>query len=284
MGRFMGRYVRPTSLSEALDALATHDLTILAGGTDFYPARLGMPLDDDVLDISALDTLRGIEDRGDHLRIGAITTWTDVVNAELPPYFNGLKAAAREVGGWQVQNVATIAGNLCNASPAADGVPALLSLDARVELTRKGATDTLLLADFIEGNRRVRRDGDQLLTAILVPRPGGRAVGEFLKLGARRYLVISIVMVAGVLELDADGRVATARIAVGACSPVARRVAALEAALTGARCDGDLAGLVAPAQFALLDPIDDCRGTAAYRRDAAITLTRRLVARLGAMA
>ena len=126
----MPGYLRPTALDDALAALSSRRLTVLAGGTDFYPARVGAPLDDNVLDITALAALRGIEERDDHWRIPALATWTDLVHADLPPWFDGLKLAAREIGGRQVQNAGTLCGNLCNASPAADGVPVLLSLDA----------------------------------------------------------------------------------------------------------------------------------------------------------
>src|SRR5690349_1605826 len=136
----MALYLRPTEVDEAVAALAANDaLTILAGGTDFYPARVGNPAAraPDVLDITALRGLRGITNEGDRLRIGAATTWSDVIRSDLPPWFDGLKRAAREVGGVQIQNAGTIAGNLCNASPAADGVPCLLALDAAVELASR---------------------------------------------------------------------------------------------------------------------------------------------------
>ena len=203
----MGVYLRPHSLSEAVEALSNAPLTVLAGGTDFYPARVGRALDDDVLDITAIEGLRGIREADDHWLIGATTTWSDIVATNLPPCFDGLKAAAREVGGVQVQNAGTIAGNLCNASPAADGVPPLLSLDASLELASADGSECLPLADFIRGNRRTSRRSDQLVTGIRVPKPQGAAVSGFRKLGTRRYLVISIVMVAGVLELDARGHV-----------------------------------------------------------------------------
>jgi CO/xanthine dehydrogenase FAD-binding subunit len=126
----MPTYLRPDSLDDALGALAAQSLTIVAGGTDFYPARVGKPLDDDVLDISRLSALRGISETGTGWRIGALTTWTELIEAPLPPLFDALKQAAREVGGAQIQNRGTIAGNLCNASPAADGAPPLLAMDA----------------------------------------------------------------------------------------------------------------------------------------------------------
>jgi CO/xanthine dehydrogenase FAD-binding subunit len=272
----MGLYLRPTDLAEALAALAQSPLTVLAGGTDFYPARVGRPLDDDILDIGALATLRGIADAGDHVRIGAATTWSDIVAAELPAWFAGLKLAAREVGGVQIQNAGTIAGNLCNASPAADGVPPLLTLDAAVELASRRGKRVVPLGDFITGNRRTARRADELMTAVLVPRPHHAARAGFAKLGARKYLVISIVMAAAVLEVDAH-RVAAARVAVGACSAVARRLPALEAALFGRPCAAGLGALVSEAHLAPLSPIDDVRGTAAYRRDAARTVVARLL-------
>jgi len=274
----MGRYFRPERLEEALDAMGEGGWTPLAGGTDFYPARVGRPIDDDVLDLSQVAGLRGIAENEAGWRIGAATTWTDLVLAELPPPFDGLRAAAREVGGWQVQNAGTIAGNLCNASPAADGAPALLSLDARIELASRAGRRTLALEEFLLGARKTARRPDELAVAIHVPRHAPEARGAFLKLGARRYLVISIVMVAGVVALE-GGRIAEVRLAVGACSDRALRLRALEDELTGRR-PGEVA--LRPEHLAGLSPIDDCRADAGYRRDAALTLTRRLLAELGA--
>ncbi|MGE0422945.1 MAG: xanthine dehydrogenase family protein subunit M [Reyranellaceae bacterium] len=280
----MAAYLRPTSIDAALQALADRKLTVLAGGTDFYPARVGRPLDDDVLDITAIEGLRGIAEAGDHWRIGATTTWSDVAASDAPPLFDGLKRAAREVGGAQIQNAGTVAGNLCNASPAADGVPPLLSLDASVELASTGGVSVVPLADFILGNRRTRRAADSLVTAIRVPRPRGhRAAGHFLKLGARRYLVISIVMVAAVVECDRAGRVTRAGIAVGACSEVARRLPDLEAALLGLPADATLGEHVTAQHLAGLAPIDDVRASAGYRSEAALTVVRRALCELGAM-
>jgi CO/xanthine dehydrogenase FAD-binding subunit len=266
-------YLRPDEVEEAVRALASAPLTILAGGTDFYPARVGRPVAEDVLDVTAIGALRGITETADRFRLGAATTWSEVMQAELPPLFDGLKLAAREVGGAQIQNAGTLAGNLCNASPAADGVPCLLALDADIELASVGGTRVLPLAAFITGNRRTARRRDELVTALLVPKPARPARSTFLKLGARKYLVISIGMVAATIEI-ADGRIAAARVAVGACSEVAQRLPALEAALAG-RPLGELAAAVEPAHLAPLAPIDDVRGTAEYRREAALVVARR---------
>ncbi|HUI17111.1 MAG TPA: FAD binding domain-containing protein [Alphaproteobacteria bacterium] len=277
----MGDYFRPTRLEEALAALADKPRTVLAGGTDFYPARVGRPLADDVLDITGLAALKGIGRDAAGWRIGCLASWSDLIAAALPPAFDGLKAAAREVGGVQIQNAGTICGNVCNASPAADGVPNLLVLDAVVELAALGGERKVPLRDFIVGNRKTVLRPDELVTALLIPAPAPSARSRFLKLGARRYLVISIVMAAALLEASADGRVAVARVAVGACSAVACRLAALEAALVGRALDGRLGEGVTPEHLAPLRPIDDIRGTAAYRRDATLTVLRRLLSELG---
>jgi CO/xanthine dehydrogenase FAD-binding subunit len=274
-------YVRPTTLDGALAALSRSPLTILAGGTDFYPARVGKPLDDDVLDVSAIAALRGIAEADDHYRIGALTTWSDVIDHPLPPLFDGLKLAAREVGRAQIQNAGTVGGNICNASPAADGVPPLLALNAEVELASVRGSHLAPLAKFIMGNRQTRCGRDEIVTALRVPKPAHPARSTFLKLGARRYLVISIAMVAAVIEEAPDGAVAAARIAVGACSPVARRLMLLERALVGEKISPALAGIPTARHLSLLAPIDDVRGSAAYRRDAALTLVRRALRRLG---
>jgi CO/xanthine dehydrogenase FAD-binding subunit len=278
----MASYLRPTRLEEALEALASRPRVVLAGGTDYYPARVGRPLDDEVLDITALQALRAIIDEGKAWRIPALATWSDVIAADLPPLFDGLKRAAREVGGVQIQNAGTVCGNVCNASPAADGVPNLLVLDARVELTSASGGRQIAIGDFVTGNRRTERRPDELVTAILVPKPRSAAHSTFLKLGARRYLVISIVMVAAVVELGPDDTIVTARIAVGSCSAAAKRLPDLEHALAGRRLSPELADLVRPDQLAPLTPIDDVRGTASYRRDATLTLLRRALSELAA--
>lgn len=278
----MAAYLRPTSLVDALAALENGAWSVVAGGTDYYPARVGRPLDDDVLDISALPDLRAIRLTDDGWRIPALATWSDVISAELPPIFDGLKAAAREVGGVQIQNAGTVCGNLCNASPAADGVPPLLSLNASVELVSQQGVSTMPLAEFALGNRRTALRPGQLMQAVVVPASTvSRARGHFLKLGARRYLVISIVMVGAVLEADADGNITRAAIAVGACSEVAQRLPDLEAALVGQPAGAGLGDLVKSDHVAHLAPIDDPRGTAEYRQDAALTLCRRALAELG---
>ena len=269
-------YLRPSTTGEALEALGARPLVVLAGGTDFYPARVGKPLADDILDLTALTELRGIAGKSDHWRIGATTTWSGIIQAKLPPLFDGLKLAAREIGGLQIQNGGTIAGNLCNASPAADGVPPLLALDAAVELASFDAVRRLPLAEFLLGPRKTALRQGELLTAVLIPRSRHMAASHFLKLGARKYLVISIAMASAVIEHRA-GIVTNARIAIGACSPVALRLTALESDLRGQRFDASLADRVSASHLAGLAPIADVRASAGYRAQAALELLRRLL-------
>ncbi len=281
----MGAYFRPTDVNEALGALAAggpagKPWVVLAGATDHYPARVGRAPVEDVLDITAVVRLRGIEQVDNGWWIGALTTWTDLLETPLPPLFDGLKAAAVAVGGQQIQARATIVGNVCNASPAADGVPTLMALDAMVELVSVRGPGGVPVTEFITGNRRTARAPDELVTGLVVPDGlrGADVRSSFEKLGSRAYLVISIAMVAFVVEIDAVGRIARARVAVGACSEVAQRLPALEAELAGqlaGNVAASIADVVRPEHLAHLRPIDDVRGTAAYRREAALELVRR---------
>jgi CO/xanthine dehydrogenase FAD-binding subunit len=269
------RFERPESIAGASRLLATGRWTVLAGGTDVYPAHVGRPLAAPVLDITAIAALRGIrrDERGWH--IGATTTWTDVVRADLPPLFDGLKAAAREVGGVQIQNAGTVAGNLCNASPAADGTPVLMALGASVVLQSERGEREVPVEAFVLGSRRTARAADELVVALRIPSRGARARSTFLKLGGRRYLTISMTMVAVALDVDAAGSIAWAGVAVGSCAATARRLPALEAGLRGSPAGSDLGSVVAPAHLEPLAPIDDLRASAAYRLDATLTLLRR---------
>ena len=285
----MRRTQRPATLDEALDMLAAGDATPLAGGTDIYPAvaqadawaepaplRLG---GGDLVDLGGLAELRGIAEREAAYELGAGVTWSELLAAELPPCFDGLKLAAREVGGRQIQNQGTLAGNLCNASPAADGVPALLALDARVRLQSGNGARELPLADFITGVRETALRPDEIMTAILVPKLPETARANFLKLGARRYLVISIAMVSALVVPTSDRRVEELRVAVGACSAVAQRLPALEARAVGQPLAA-LAALPMAGDVSHLTPISDARADADYRREAALVLARRVLAGL----
>ena len=270
-------YIRPNTLSEAVNLLAASGGKILAGGTDVFPSLGDAPLTGTVVDISALRELRGISKDNQYFRIGGLATWTDVIQTPLPPCFDALKSAAREIGGVQIQNRGTVAGNLCNASPAADSVPPLLALDAVVELVSQNGARQLPLADFIVGNRKTLRQPEEILSQVLVPRSIENAASTFLKLGARDYLVISIAMVAVVLQKDRPGLVTDARVSVGSCSAVAKRLPALEQLLIGAPAGPFLGRLVTDEHVEDLSPITDVRASDSYRRYAAQMLVHRAI-------
>lgn len=259
--------------------MAQRPRQLVAGGTDHFPARGRAPVTQDIVDLTRLACLRGISQMPDgSFRIGATTTWTDLIRAALPAAFDGLKAAAREVGSVQIQNAGTVAGNLCNASPAADGVPALLSLDAEVEIAGPGAPRRLGLSDFILGPRQTALEPGELVVAIHVPAPPAQARAAFQKAGARTYLVISIAMTAVLVVLDDRARIAQARVAVGSCSAVAQRLERLEQDLVGQPFEQVE---IAPQHLTALTPITDIRADAAYRAEIVAHQIRRAIADAG---
>lgn len=256
-----------------MDLAARYRPLVLAGGTDLMVGASADLGPGPVLDISRVAELKGITQDGDSIVIGGGVTWSELVAADLPHGFDGLKAAALEVGSIQIQNRGTIAGNLCNASPAADGVPPLLTLDAALEIRASGARRLLPVGDFITGNRKTLLQPGELVTAILIPRKLADGRSAFLKLGSRRFLVISIVSVSVLLVAEGH-RVTEARVAVGACSAVAKRLLELEAALVGRPFDAALRTIANAEHVMGLTPLDDVRGSGSYRKDAALQLVR----------
>lgn len=270
-------YLSPTSASEACRLKTERTAKIIAGCTDYFPSRTAGDLSQTLLDLTRIPEFRGIARTAGGWRIGALTTWTDITSADLPPAFDALKLAAREVGGIQIQNRATLGGNICNASPAADGVPPLLALDAEVEILSATQRRQIGLSEFITGVRSVDLGPDELVSSFFVPAPPEEAHSAFIKLGSRTHLVISIAMVAAVVTIRAD-RISDARIAVGSCSPVATRLPEFEARLIGkSRSEVVEQGLVEASEMRHLSPISDVRGSADYRRDVVAEMCRRAV-------
>lgn len=268
-------YLIPTKLEAALKSLAQQQDKLVAGGTDVYPSMKQGHTPKSLLDVTRIKELMNITVTDTGFRIGAAVTWTEIVKAKLPAAFDGLKHAAKEVGSLQIQNAGTIAGNLCNASPAADGVPPLLTLDARVELASalRGAR-ILPLQDFILGVRKTALGSDEIVTAIHIPTPPDGAGSAFEKLGNRKYLVISIAMTAALIKCDLRGLISEARVAIGACSPVALRLTQLEADLIGAK-PSEVE--ILPSHLSQLSPIDDVRGSGGYRLDIVQEQCRRAI-------
>jgi len=263
------------SLETALNSLAGSEVRVLSGGTDYYPGLSdGLP-DVHLLNVQNIVGLDTLALEGDYWRIGAAVTWATLINTTLPPCFNCLKQAGKEVGSVQIQNAATIVGNICNASPAADGVPALLVLGAVVELSSVNGVRLVPLNEFIVGVRKTLLNENELVTALLIPDAQQEDYTDFVKLGSRTYLVISIVMCALRIRVE-HNTISDVAISVGACSPVACRLPALEQVLMGLPCNTQaLSNCVSAEQLRSLNPISDVRATAQYRTQAAQVLLQR---------
>ena len=271
------KYAQPTTTQEAMTYLAGDEWLIVSGGTDFYPALGDKSPAGNVLDVSQISSLRSIYADNTHWHIGALATWTDVINTELPASFDALKLAAQEVGSVQIQNRATVVGNICKASPAADGIPALLCLDAIVRISSQDQVRDVALIDFVKGNRKTTLAPGEMVIDLLLPKTSTSGFSHFLKLGARKYLVISIAMVATRLCVDSKNQITDAALSVGSCSVVAQRLPALEQQLIGKTLGRGLVETVTQELVSGLTPINDVRATADYRHDAALELLKRSI-------
>jgi carbon-monoxide dehydrogenase medium subunit len=255
-----------------LEQLATADDTtrVLAGGTDLMvELRTGRTKAARVIDIRALDELRGLREESSGLRIGALETCADLRRSPLVrEHFDVLAQACAEVGAEQIQARATLGGNLGTASPAADLTPVLLALDARVRLISLAGTRELELDEFLIGYRRTARRADELIESIFVPWLAPRTRCAFRKVGTRRAQSISKLVVALALRVEA-GQIVHVRASAGAVAPRTIRLRALERELDGRAPTPDVLRRAARAA-ALEDatPIDDVRSTANYRRHA----------------
>ena len=264
-------YLAPRLLDEALQAMADGDATVLCGGTDLAPqTESGVrQYTAKLLNIRRVEGLGGIEAQGAQIRIGAVTTVSEIRRnpalAEVAPV---LVEAAEHFASDQIRNAASVGGNLCNASPASDMSPPLLVLGASVELAcwRDGAVQTrcVPLDQFFVSPGKTVKLPQELLTAVLFDRPAADFVGRFRKSGPRPALEISTVSVA-IGARVADGRLSEVRVAMGSVAPTPLRARHVEAALEGKPLD---APTIAAAVAATVDdakPIDDVRASAWYR-------------------
>ncbi len=274
-----------TSIDDACAALdADPEALVMAGGTDLMvEVNRGIRSVGNVVAVDRVPELRGWSlegDRSDVLRLGAGMTCADLAEPSLAKLVPALAQAARTVGSPQIRNAATLGGNLATSSPAGDTLPVLAAMDAEVELRSSAGTRRLPLDEFVVGVKVNALVPGELITAIRVPVLDGPQ--EFLKVGTRNAMVIAVTSLA--LVVDRPGR--TVRVALGSVAPVPVR--AIEAEVLAAeRCDFD--GMCVPPdevvdRFAILAadaarPIDDHRGSAAYRRHAVSVLARRALRR-----
>lgn len=257
---------RARSLDEALQLMRDDPRTPLAGATDlFVSLNFGTCRDRRFLDLWGVEELRGVEERGGRLSIGALTSFSALTRSPLVArWLPMLVEAARLVGGVQIQNRGTLGGNIANGSPAGDSLPVLAAVDAELVLRSVESERRVPLTGFYTGYRTNVLRPDELIVAIEVPPVQGRQ--WFRKVGTRAALAISKVVVAAVRAPDG-----TPRIALGSVAPTVVRAGRTEAALR-AGADADAAVATLQSEIA---PIDDIRSTAAYRRLAAGNLLKR---------
>lgn len=281
MSRF--EYHQPESLSDsvALAARFGEEASFLAGGTDLMvQIERGRVAPRHVVGLHRVPGLAGIEANG-RIALGARVTHRAIERA---PALGGalrcLIEGAEVIGGHQVRNVATVGGNLANASPAADLVPCLLALDGMVRLVGPGGERELPIERFLLGPNRTARRPDELLTLVSLPALPAHSSSAFLKAGRRRAMEISVVCVAARLTLDASGeRCLEARIALGAVAPTTVRAREAERALEGRPVGGEAFARAAAAAQEACRPIDDVRASAAFRRHLVGVLVRRALDR-----
>jgi len=273
-------YLAPTSVAEAVQALAAGDVVVLAGGTDLM-LQLENKSAATLINICRINDLRGVSADGDQIRIGALTTVTDVLSdaliAEAAPV---IAETANRFASNQIRNMATLGGNVCNASPAGDMIIPLLLLDAEVELSRwhDGAlvTRSVALDAFFTGPGQTLRQPDELLTALSFARPAENFVAGFDKSGPRPALEISLVSV-GVAGLLDDGGLSSPRIAYGAVAPTPIRARQAEAVLDGHAINDDLIAAALAAADDDVTPITDVRASDWYRRHLVRVMTEEVL-------
>ena len=259
----------PASLKDVLAVLASSGGRVrpFAGGTDLMVLlESGKLAEGDYVGLWHLAELRGIEDRGESLVLGALTTYTDVLRHPIiRSSFPLLCRAAEETGGVATQNRGTIGGNIANASPAADTPPGLLVYDAELEIASSRGTRRVAYDRFHTGYKKMDLADDELIVRVHLPKRATDWRQYYRKVGTRRAQAISKVCLAMAADIGADGRVTDIRMALGSVAPRVIRARGAEDALRGRRAD---AAAVAAAQEALardISPIDDIRSTARYR-------------------
>lgn len=274
-------YFRPETIEAAVAALGESGARALAGGTDLVPQmREGRRGASRIVDLKRIDELTAITAGPDGgVTIGAAATATAVAqHPAIAGAYPAVARSARLIGGVQVQNRASLGGNICNAAPSADAVPALLGHAARVVIAGPGGRREIPLSDMLRGPGRTTLEPGELLIAIVLPPPRPRSAAAYLRFTPRREMDIAIAGAAAWIELDGNGAVAAARIVLASVAPTAIRAGSAEAKLIGERPTPEL--MAQAGRLAAQDarPISDTRGSADYRRTLVSVLTARALA------
>lgn len=275
-------FAAPRSVAEAVALLESHgeSARVLAGGTDLLvQMRSGQRRPAVLVDVKRIPELQALRFEGEECVIGAAHSAAALrEHPGLRPRWPGVVEAAELIGSEQIQGRASLGGNLCNASPAADTVPALVAAAARCEIAGPGGRRFLAAEDFCLGPGENALAQGELLVALRLPLPQPRSADAYLRLIPRSEMDIAVAGAGVSLALDAQGRIAAARIALGAVAPRVLLLEELGQALIGAAPDEATLVQVAEAARAAVRPIDDKRGTAEYRRHVAGVLARRALA------
>ena len=275
------RYVAPASVTEVVELLAADpEARVFAGATDLVPQmRAGRPEPGIIIDLKKIARLTEVSLDDGTWRIGAAAPTSDLTgNAALAADLPGLVYASGLIGSDQIQNRASLGGNLCNASPAADSVPALVVNDARAVLAGPDGERTVPAADVPTGPGRTCLAPGEFVVSLEIDRPGADTSDAYLRLIPRTEMDIAIVGAAARVSLDGDGNCVAASIALGAVAPTIITVPAASEALIGRPIDDGALAAVAAAASTAASPIDDKRGTVVYRRQVAGVLAKRAVA------
>jgi len=275
-------FAAPRSIAEAVALLESRggDACVLAGGTDLLvQMRSGLRRPALLVDVKRIPELQQLRVEGEECVIGAAHSAAALrEHPDLRRRWPGVVEAAELIGSEQIQGRASLGGNLCNASPAADTVPALVAAAARCEIAGPGGLRFVAAEDFCLGPGENALAPGELLVALRLPFPAPRSADAYLRLIPRSEMDIAVAGAGVSLTLDAQGRIAAARIALGAVAPRVLLLEALGQSLVGAAPDEAALAQVAEAARAAVRPIDDKRGTVEYRRHVAGVLARRALA------
>jgi len=273
------RYEAPRSLDQAIVLLvgAKGDARVLAGGTDLLvQMKTDILAPDLIVDIKGIAELREIKEEGGGFRIGAAVTGAELKeHARLKAVFPGVVEAANLIGSTQIQGRASMGGNLCNGSPAADSVPALIVVGAIASVVGPGGRRDIPVEDVMVGPRKLSLVKGEIVASFLLPAKPGRTGDAYLRFIPRTEMDIAVVGCGICLTLDAAGTCTAARVSLGAVAPRPLLVAPAAAALVGTKVDAAALEKLDAAARAACQPIDDKRGTKEYRVKVAGVLARR---------
>lgn len=277
----------PATVAEACQILAARAgaIKVIAGGTDLMVLMNAGTLDaEEFLDIWGVDELRGITEDGPHLRLGALTTYTQLIRSPLiQQHAPALVAASRTIGAFQIQNRGTIGGNVVNASPAGDSLPVLVASGAEIEIVSTRGTRRVPVDQFYEGYRRTVLQPDELVMAVKLPKLRSGERDFFYKVGTRRAQAISKVVMAARAR-TAGNRIESVHIGIGSVAPTVMRARATETLLTGSTISPAIVEQARREIAREITPITDVRSTRHYRSRVTANLVSRLLRELAGAA